>query len=520
MIERHLFEVRKRTGKKFVRDKIRGVNYFLDEILKVGPHVWPSIREDLNATFRHNINEVVKLDGVGSGKSTFAVLAFTYVLYLLSLVDDPAKVFGLMPGSKVALVIASLREKQAKGIIFEQIQEHLERTPWFRKHYMPTSVTGTEMEFPNRVIVMSGSSSETVPIGYNVLVGMLDEGDWFLKRSRVGDSLDQAENVYVALKDRIETRFGDRGLILLMSSIRLVDGFMLKEFQAAKESSFGYVTRRPYWLSKPGKWAPYFTVKRSTAKVLERGKPRPYTAREDVISIPEKLYKSFIRNPRRFLRDKASIIITSSRAFVLRPDAIQINRDRESPVAPDGTLREWLQPIPSMVYWSHNDLGFAKDKCVMCFGHQEAHKTMIDLCYVIDPKEEGIVDFGRVRSIFWELLRRKFTFGKVTFDQFQSRDTMQQLEAKGVPVELFSVDRDSRAYDVWLEAHYDEALDMYYVPGYMEEVKGLLVAGKKVDHHVTGSKDITDAVAGTTYHCREEGMFLPVAAHVVGRRAG
>lgn len=887
MIERHLFEVRKRTGDRFMKDKIRGPNYFLDEILHIGEHVWPAIREDLVNTFRFPVNEVVKLDGVGSGKSTYAVLAFTYVLFLLGSCDDPAKVFGLMPGSKVALVIASLREKQAKGIIFEEIRDLVDRTPWFQRHYRPVEVTGSEMSFHNKVHVMSGSSSETVPIGYNVLLGMLDEGDWFIKRSRVGDSLDQAENVYYSLKDRIETRFGDRGLILLMSSVRVSDGFMVKEYEVTKKSPFGYVTRRPYWEAKPGRWSPYFTVNTTTARVLEHNKTRPITKTLGVLSIPELLYKSYLKNPRKFLRDRASILVTSSRSFVMRPDAFKINVERESPLTEFGTLREDFKPAPGMIYWSHNDLGITRDKLVLCAGHQEGPKTIIDLAYVVDPKEEGMANLGRARMIFFEMLKRGFRFGKVTFDQFQcsrdgtwintqrglvrveevkvgdlvqttagprpvtanvvyrnaptikmttedgdvlegthnhpllvsvgrtqkrggpvvhqwgwktldrltvgdvvymvdhptefagrknaklagnkvelgwrkgngkrsridkwnypvemeeplaellglvwgdgtvtedslqllcneseaaevsqvfinvfgiepqktptksgcllmeisarwltrwlalngcvkplipdvvlqssrlvqaaflrgllaadgsvdkndgkvslstksrglvdqvrvllrtefgigshiaicrrgypgdyvktgvqyivqlqgsrrkyyeqigftyeskmrrlgafldvvgrrkfsrikeiehavadvygvtverdpsyvsngfmshnSRDTMQQLEARGVPVDLFSVDRDTRAYDLWMEAHYDDLIDIYDVPGYMDEVKGLVSTGKKVDHKVGGSKDITDAVAGTTFHCREEGMLIPVLGHVIRR---
>lgn len=493
--------------------RLPDVDEFLDETLCIGDSVWPSIRLDLHNTFDNQVNEVIKLDGIGSGKTTFVVLSLLYALRLLGATKDPAAAFGLMPGSKLAIVISSLREKQAKGLIFDDLKMRLDSSAWFRENYRFRENGGLEIEFPNRVFVISGSSSESVPIGYNVLIGVLDEGDWFLRQSHIGDATDQAENVYSAVKERIETRFGERGLAILVTSARQADGFMITRFLEVSQEKYGYTTRRPYWESKPGRWKPYFEVRLSDLEVLRDNvfdyKGHQGNGKESVL-IPHRLKNAYKRNPRLFLRNRASVMLTSSNAYVLRPDLITFTDDAVNHIDEDGTILPDFTPDDGVIYFSHNDLGYSQDKAVMSLGHQEEHITVIDLVYIIDPKKEGKVDFELVRQVFYQLQDRGFEIGLITFDRFNSLDTMQRLENRGFSVGIFSVDTDSTAYDAWLEAHYTETLVVPEVEGYMEEARALITRGKKVDHRKSKSKDITDSIAGTVFHCREQGGAMQV----------
>jgi len=511
MIKVWFQKVQDKTGHRYVKGELPSIDFFLDSTLGIGSSVWPTVRRDLKTTFDTPVNEVVKLDGIGSGKSTYVVLCLAYILRLLGMCSDPAKIYGLMPGSKIGIVISSLREKQAKGIIFDELKNRLDSSHWFRTNYRYTDKGASEIEFPNRVFVLSGSSSESVPIGYNILVGCLDEGDWFLKQSHVGDALDQAENVYSSLKERIETRFNELGLTLLVTSARQADGFMLSRYEAARVAQYGLTTRRPYWECKPGRWAPYFRVNVKDTRIMEENIAKYRPVSEEEVLIPMKLKKQYQRNPRLFLRNRASVILISTKAYVIRPDLIRINTDRVNPEIVEGVLPEYIQPIPGALYYAHNDLGFSSDKATAAVAHQEEERTVIDFVFVVDPQEDGKVDFAWFRQMYYELHDRGFQFGLVTFDRFSSLETMNKLEEYGISVETFSMDTDSTPYDAWLEAHYEDLIDVPYIPGYMKEAKALITRGNKVDHVRNKSKDITDAVAGATYHCREQGGVVGAA---------
>lgn len=489
--------------------KVPSIDHLLDEVLGIGKYVWPVIRQDLKAISGEKINEVNKLDGVGAGKSKLAVMLAIDTLYVLGHLKDPAAIFGQMPGSKLALVIMSLREKQAKSIIYGDIRDYVNECAWFRKHYKPIEQGGMLM-FPNKVFVMSGSSSESVPIGFNVIMGVLDEGDWFIAQSHKGDSLDQAENVYGPMKDRIETRFGKKGLLVLVTSARQSDGFMVKRYEETEGTPHVYRTRRPMWESKPGKlndggsWAPYFMVDLEKLEIVREGMAEAYYEEGKYVSVPEAQREAYNRNPRKFLRDRASIILIHEQSYVLRPDLIRVNKMRENPVGLDGKLAGNLRPKSNTIYYGHGDLGGTRDKCVFSIGHKDGDDIVIDMIYIIIPKEVGKVDFSRVRTIIRELMHRGFMFGKITFDSWQSFETIRKLETWGLRAELFSVDRDMRAYDLWLEAHLGERIDVPYVEGYERCVRSLIVKGNKVDHKSQGEKDITDSVAGVVYHCEME----------------
>lgn len=514
----YLKKVHKRFGDRLFRfPKLYSVEQFFSKITDIGGDIWPEVMNDLKQTFEKRTNEVIKLDGIGSGKTSYAVGVVLYTLYLLGCLKDPTLVFpGLGKRTNIAIVLMSLRDIQAKKLMFDVVKAHLDATKWFRVHYRYQEEGSKIITFFNNVSIISGSSSESVPIGYNVILGVADEGNWMLKQSHIGDSLDQLENVYNSMKDRIETRFLETGIIVLVSSIRVPDAFMVQRAEAVQEMDNVYVTKRPQWMVKPGKWSPYFVVDIQSMSIVEELTEECIYDVEPggraLVSIPIKLKESYERNPRRFLRDRASIAVISESSFVVRPDAMKVNMVFDNPVE-NGRIADWFKPQRRTIYYSHNDLGMTKDALCLSIGHQEGRFTLIDLVYIIDPKEEGKVDFESARQIFYELQQRGFKFGLVTFDSFQSFDTVQRFNKKGIKAEIFSVDRDTKAYDMWLEANYTGEFRMPIVrdrtnqfKDYMFNVRSLVMKGTKVDHIPRGAKDITDSVAGTTYHCRTLGF--------------
>lgn len=98
--------------------------------------------------------------------------------------------------------------------------------------------------------------------------------------------------------------------------------------------------------------------------------------------------------------------------------------------------------------------------------------------------------------IIWLSTKCGYSFGLVTFDQFQSEMSLQMLEARGFNVDRQSLDRNKDAYINWRMAAEELRLRPYRHRHMLHEAENLLDAGKKVDHPPTGSKDTVDAAAG------------------------
>ena len=485
-------------------------------------YVWPCIKVDLRKTFEGTISEVVKIDGVGAGKSTYLVLSLAYALLLLKSLRDPARIYGLMPQSKIGLAIMSLRQFQAREIIYEEVCRIILTTQVFKDYYPieeRREAGVTLLKFPNNIYLMSGGGSETIPIGFSILHAVADEMGWMLLKSHKGDEADQAANIHNMLKERIETRFGSRGLLQFVTSARAAGLFVEQRCKDLQEEPGAYTTRRALWEAKPGNWAPFFAVSlNSMAELPELGlkDKAPWTAAEaikkEVMWLPLCLRRAFLRNPRKFLRNRAGYVSIVAKAFVLRPDMIKLNATRKNPISKEGKLLEEFKPKLGMIYYSHSDLGLNRDKAVTTIGHQESALTVIDLVYIVDPGEEGIVDFSRIRAIFYDAASRGFKFGYVTFDQFASIDTIQELRKKGYSVGIHSVDRTPDSYNAWLESHYDELIDVPLIAGYTDEVSTLVLKPDgRITHREDGSKDILDSVSGTVYHCRTLGLGSAVS---------
>lgn len=98
--------------------------------------------------------------------------------------------------------------------------------------------------------------------------------------------------------------------------------------------------------------------------------------------------------------------------------------------------------------------------------------------------------------ILWLSTKCGFTFGMVTFDQYQSDMSLQMLEARNFKVDKQSVDRNKDAYLNWRMAVEELRLRPYRHNHMLWEAERLLDTDKKVDHPPDGSKDTTDACAG------------------------
>jgi hypothetical protein len=178
------------------------------------------------------------------------------------------------------------------------------------------------------------------------------------------------------------------------------------------------------------------------------------------------------------------------------------------------------------LYWAHVDLAKGqRDKCGLVIGHVVGAKqveridshtlkmvkeplaiTRVDLVLRIVAPPAGEVDFPSIRALFHQFRDLGMQFGKITFDQYQSQESIKALNDAGFTSELFSVDdENATAYEMLRQAIYDQRVLCYEYPKLGEELARLERTPKKVDHpsFAGASKDLSDCLAAVVHHAEE-----------------
>lgn len=124
------------------------------------------------------------------------------------------------------------------------------------------------------------------------------------------------------------------------------------------------------------------------------------------------------------------------------------------------------------------------------------------------------VDISEIRERIYTLKSLGFNIALVTLDQFQSKEMLQILRKKSVRAEYLSVDRTPDPYNMLKEAFYEDRLDVYYNEHLHRELVQLeeVYSGShmKIDHPRTGSKDLSDALAGCIYNIQEHTPYSSI----------
>jgi hypothetical protein len=280
-----------------------------------------------------------------------------------------------------------------------------------------------------------------------------------------------------------------------------------------------------------------------------------------IIRVPNDpmLYNSAYRNIENFIRDIACVPRAGIQPFIRRRkkvySAIKSYRNPFNPYTysfdPDFKCTDKYQR------YMHIDLGVTKDAVGISMAHvprvvsrhtieEKSKKSMqVDLPVVrVDfwgritvAKGEEIV-LADIRELIYELSRRGFYFGLITFDRFQSIDSIQTLRSYGYTCGHFSVDRTSSTLELdrkrrggnekpnplgynkkstegntmyammtLKDLMYDDRLelpatrlDLYDKDWFAEECIQSQEVNGKIDHPTVGTIDVMHSVAGSTTH--------------------
>jgi len=512
--------------------------------LNIRDKVRSKIRETLTEIFGAEVNgqrmtagylRAMITGGIGIGKTTFASIVLPYMAHWCLCLKDPQDFFDLLPGSRIAFMMMSTSESQAREVLFGDVVARIQNSPWFSTNYAKDPAYKNQIRFPKDIWIIPGDSAETTFEGYNILGGILDEAD----SHKVTKVKDYASSGYDTINSRIESRFQDRGFLIVIGQMKKAVGFAAQKYDEFLKDEKAYTARMAIWESlgwsryldaNGNRLSFYYDVKRK--KIIE-GALVELVDSNDLIEVPLVYQPSFKNDPEKALRDLAGIPPKVGDPFISLVDRVEQARDkwRERVGAPSPVdsncvspkFEPWFRCSDNLRRAAHVDIAYAAegDAAAIAVGHvpevveidgEQKPYIIIDCILRIKAPAGGEIMINDLRRFLYYIRDDLgFKITTVTLDGFQSQDTIQQLRRRRLKAEYLSVDRMKAPFEDLREAIYEERIEF---PQYMTQMKQgdpklveiamkelleLSDVGSKIDHPVDGSKDVADAMAGVCY---------------------
>jgi len=277
-----------------------------------------------------------------------------------------------------------------------------------------------------------------------------------------------------------------------------------------------------------------------------------------IIRVPKSLLVSAKRDLPNFIRDIANFTQRGARPFIRRMTAIKNMRSGlENPFNPFKlNFEEDFKCLDNFPRFLHFDLSVTKDSVGVSCCHvphyvdsetydetnSNYYKTKspyvkFDFWGKISVKRGQEIILSEIREIIYELSRRGFYIALITFDRFQSIDSIQILRSFGYLATHLSVDRTSNAIIIDRDGEYgfrkmstegntNAAMQNFkdllyndrlsipdkskYFETYYPEIEAKTAQetrSGKIDHPPKGSIDVLHSLAGSAYNAVMNSQF-------------
>lgn len=507
--QRLTFHLRSKVSGFEYREKPADIEQFVmdKEYLNLSESIRPAVLKDLEDLFCDKYSfafcpyeEAVFDEAVGSGKTFKTSIIISYLVHHILCMENAQKTFGLDQHSMIAIMNMSVNGTQAKKVVFGETKARIDNSPWFQKN-KPDPNIRSELRFPGNITIIPGHSGSTFPLGYNLIGAVMDEAAYYTETS----THDVASELFYTLQRRIKTRFGKHGLLVMISQPRYVDDFIEKKAAEGDNDEAIFVRRRAIW-----------EVKQEDIAQIEAGECFILSDGRVDVKIPNCYKKDFDKNPMKAWRDLGGRPALSLQPYLKQWDKVlpcfdelmQSPTEKIDNVSGDEIVfKDWFRGKEDVSYYIHIDLGLSKDKAGICMGHAEGQMAILDLLIRIKAPADGEIELAEVERLVFMLKKdRGFELEKVTYDQFQSARSIQELRNNDIDADRKSVE-DIDSCETFKEKLYLGCVRTYPNEPFRTEMQRLeLVKGKKVDHPVHGSKDMWDGATGVVNHLEEHEM--------------
>lgn len=505
----------------------------------------------------NKITEAVLQWGKGSGKDYISGVFLARRAYKLLCLKDPARYHNLNAGSPIEMLNVAYNATQAYTAFFKQFVNTVGNKRCFERYGY--EVKSTAVHFGKNIIAYSGHSDKEGQEGLNLYAAVADEISAFKTDHELGlDEEDEgsskavrakgAESIIKMLRSSILSRFPSVGKLVLLSYPRYSGDYIQQAYNEGRHlahvyTSFGATFELRPDLKKESFASEYDRDPINAAAKYECKPPHSrssYHREEQVVHI----FDEKIRAPFRAGKEEDELAPWFSPRF--------LGVDEDTP------------------FWIHVDLALRHDACGFAMGYcsgftlrnildrwmendeqllKDIEKTgevvteykpviTVPLYTRWKASPRGEIDFSRARSLIIRLRQRGFYIKQVTYDQWQSADSIQILKKLGFKTGLISMDRDLKPHQTLRDVirdkrfkthtwkHDTRAIEYrkWYLAGrpneeesefkdltiaevepLANELLGLeLINGLKIDHKDEKiGKDMADPVAAVTYQVVE-----------------
>lgn len=511
-------------------------------------------------------NEADLCGATGTGKSSLAMVTTMYHVYLLSCMKNPQQWYGFPKATSIVFAIMGAKPRVVNKVLYLPMRKLIEAMPYFQKHMRPDRLIESEMYFSekNIRIAQSGGDEDAI-LGEAIIGGICDEINFMnvVLRSKKAEvtsgragMYDQAEQVFSTMQRRKRGRFTrpgpNIGVVIASSSTRYKGDFTDKRVKFIQKnglkSAFVYSPRQydvvpqerfsgvkfrlligndvqhDTRVLKDGEVVPEGSwVEEVPIEYVDDFLNKPYDALRDVLGISNNAISPFIRSRYKLYECTSAYKDMGVESILVRDHVIL--GEHGMPQVKQGTYCM----NPSRPRYVHIDLSRNNDRCGLAMVRHDGMRLVqrksgaaellpvatVEMACTITPDANAEIDVAEIRA-FVKHLKDKYGYPikGVSYDGVDSRESIQQWRKGGMRAVMISVDRTSVPYKQLRDAMYDTRLLFPEDPVLLEEISDLEYDENKdkVDHPVTGSKDLSDAVCGAYTHMLERKSTWSAAA--------
>jgi hypothetical protein len=477
--------------------------------------------------------------GKGGGKDHTCRMIAMRVCYLLLCLKSPQTYYAMPAQDSIHVLNVASSSRQAQRAFFAPMRRAIQRPGcWFQRQGIDildaaerqrrgakgerTTTLLDTIRFEHNIEAVSGHSDADSQEGLNLILGIADEIDAFRSASELArnsgpkqrESSSSAESILDMLRTSATTRFPEVYKNVHISYPRYL-GSTIQQLIAkgrADNALKGEASR--YYVSGPlATWEanPRIPGKEAFAEDYEKD---PALAEAKYECKPRRAINPYFANEAA-IRD---CCVT----YAQPPVSVGYVREGAS-WRPLYTFSPDFYPVKGALYAMHADLAATGDRAGVSLahvkrwqdhaliGHDEAgleiqvaeRRPVVKVDFTISYESNAgavppmEIQIRWARMLCLELRRMGFPITFFSFDQWQSKDSMQILESHGIETDRFSTDTSEEGWRTLRDVMYEGRLEMPARELVVVELLGLsrLPSGK-IDHLGDSSKDEADSLAG------------------------
>jgi hypothetical protein len=535
---------------------------FLGEQIEIWPALKQSIIEcnpDIIAGEKKK-DEILYLGASGTGKSVRAMVSNLYQLYLTDCFDWPQEMFKLSRPTELVYIMTSIKPTTAEKVLYKPFRQYFTNMPYTKKYVEYNKDIESELILNQNKVVRAASASVNSLIAHAIMSGIVDEINFFARvknsaQTPDGSTYDQAEIIHRTIinrrKSRFETKGPSPGLICISAQTRYKGDFTdrrIDQIRKNNEQNVRWYREARYEVAPPDKLSEEkFKIlvgsdEYPTRILDERNGNYTLPPNAEIKEIPVNFYDDFLRDPEYALREICGISTNAITPFIAQRQKIYqaVTPWNERELKPWTTqdnykLNEYSSlnqngmpiivpenlPKDGKPRFIHVDLAVVQDRAAIGICHIDGYVQVgeerlpyyvVDSVITLEPDSVNQVDITEVRRWIVDLkLKYGINLARVSYDGYQSMETVQQLRKLGINAIHLSVDKTLEPYENIKSAFYSDRIAIPDNDLLKTEFSGLELnlnanAGKgKVDHTPVIGKDAADACTGAIFNASLSG---------------